>query len=483
MGGENSNKLVGATTNQAIVTGTATSAGSPDVSNWAMKLGTITGTSPTYPIIIAGSSGDTNKAQGDPDFSDYTAVPNEYAKVAYRTSSTDTGTNAEGATLTTTYAAYVSRTQQADAYAGQVIYTLVHPYTESAPVACKPSGTTIGTNNSTDIVCMQDFASLSSSDKTTMINTMTTGTQYTLKDKRDGKEYKIAKLADGKVWMTQNLDLDLVAGTTYTNEDTDIGYNTTTGEYETASWSPIRSTYSATSTQTHEWCAGGTPEVDTETGSEKYDVCTNNTPESYDPGNLYWNTTTSDYSDWDAYENSCDHFTSTPSCNESLNPLSTYVSSTGTAQYHLGNFYNWPAAIASNDASIYGIYNETTGEFENLETHQSICPAGWTLPYVARNDNLGQSEGDFANLWSEYGWTDNDGFSDISTVWSAPLYFTPAGDFYGNLGGVGHDGDFWSSVADGDNLAGGAYFYVADYASPVDVLDLDSGYSVRCLLR
>ena len=477
VGGTNSNKLVGATTNQTIVTGTATSAGSSDVSNWAMKLGTITGTSPTYPIIIAGSSSDTNKAQGDPDFSDYTAVPNEYAKVAYRTSSTDTGTNAEGATLTTTYAAYVSRTQQADAYAGQVIYTLVHPYTESAPVACKPSGTTIGTNNSTDIVCMQDFASLSNSDKTTMINSMTTGTQYTLKDKRDGKEYKIAKLADGKVWMTQNLDLDLDAGTTYTNLDTDLGWNTSTNQYDTASWSPIRSTYATATNNIHEWCQGGT-------WNSQYGFCeNNNTPESYDPGDLYWNTEINDWSDWDAYYNSCDYSTITPSCDESLNPLSTYVSSTGTQQYHLGNYYNWPAAIASNDASIYGAYNETTGQYENLETHQSICPAGWTLPYSTWNDNLGQSEGDFAGLWSEYGWTDNDGFSDISTVWSAPLYFAPAGYFNGNLGTVGNDGYFWSSVAGNGSYARYAYFSVGGGTSPAEYYNRNGGDSVRCLLR
>ena len=477
VGGENSNKLVGATTNQTIVTGTATSAGSPDVSNWAMKLGTITGTTSTYPVIIAGSSSDTNKAQGDPDFSDYTAVPNEYAKVAYRTSSTDTGTNAEGATLTTTYAAYVSRTQQADAYAGQVIYTLVHPYTESAPVACRPSGTTIGTNNSTDIVCMQDFASLSSSDKTTMINSMTTGTQYTLKDKRDGKEYKIAKLADGKVWMTQNLDLDLDSSKTYTNLDTDLGWDISTNTYQTASWIPARSTYATSTNNIHAWCQGGT--WNTQNGYCEQ----NNTPESYDPGNLYWNTTTSDFSDWGAYYRSCDYSTSTPSCNESLNPLSTYTSGTGTAQYHLGNFCNWPAAIASNDASIYGTYNETTHEYENLETHQSICPAGWTLPYAFYNDKTYQSEGDFANLWSEYGWAENDGFSDISTVWSAPLYFTPTGGFGGYLMGVGYNGGFWSSVAISGRDAGDANFYVNGYAYPAGYSGRLYGGSVRCLLR
>ena len=38
-----------------------------------------------------------------------------------------------GVKLTTTYAAYISKTQAADTYSGQVIYTLVHPATADAP--------------------------------------------------------------------------------------------------------------------------------------------------------------------------------------------------------------------------------------------------------------------------------------------------------------------------------------------------------------
>lgn len=34
--------------------------------------------------------------------------------------------------------------------------------------------------------------------------------QYQMMDKRDNKIYWVAKLADGNVWMTQNLDYDLV---------------------------------------------------------------------------------------------------------------------------------------------------------------------------------------------------------------------------------------------------------------------------------
>lgn len=93
-------------------------------SSWAMKLASVSG---TYAPIIAGSTGDSLKVTGDPDFSDYTAVPEEYTKVAYHTASTDIGTNATGSNLTTTYRAYISPSQPAGTYVGQVKYTLVHP--------------------------------------------------------------------------------------------------------------------------------------------------------------------------------------------------------------------------------------------------------------------------------------------------------------------------------------------------------------------
>ncbi len=117
--GEDHTKLIGANTNQKIATGTATSAGNPDISNWAMKLTAVSSPTPTYPITL------------DNGYGSYSAVPSTYAKVAHRDSGTDVGTNAEGSTLTTTYAAYISRTQVADTYEGKVKYTLVHPVNET----------------------------------------------------------------------------------------------------------------------------------------------------------------------------------------------------------------------------------------------------------------------------------------------------------------------------------------------------------------
>ena len=51
------------------------------------------------------------------------------------------------------------------------------------------------------------------------------GTTATLKDKRDNQEYTIAKLKDGNIWMTKNLNL--AGGTTLTPADSDVAENYT----------------------------------------------------------------------------------------------------------------------------------------------------------------------------------------------------------------------------------------------------------------
>ena len=71
-----------------------------------------------------------------------------------------------------------------------------------------------------DLATMQDFASLDTYDKQSVVNSMAMETNYTLKDSRDDQDYTIAKLKDGKVWMTKNLNL--AGGTTLTSTNTDM---------------------------------------------------------------------------------------------------------------------------------------------------------------------------------------------------------------------------------------------------------------------
>lgn len=64
----------------------------------------------------------------------------------------------------------------------------------------------------TDLEYLQEFDAISTTDLNSIKNSMTQSQNYTLKDQRDEQEYTIAKLDDGKIWMTKNLNL--AGGTT-----------------------------------------------------------------------------------------------------------------------------------------------------------------------------------------------------------------------------------------------------------------------------
>ncbi|MBR2741284.1 hypothetical protein IKD98_00795 [Candidatus Saccharibacteria bacterium] len=457
IGETNSNKLVGASTNTTIETGLATSAGNPDVSNWAMKLaitqdsGDTTGTN-AYTI----DSAPNTSGGSDASFGEYHVVPHEYTKVAHKNSATDMTANTGGVKLTTTYAAYISKTQPADTYTGQVIYALVHPSDAPAPQVSSCQTKVPG------VTYMQEFATMTAAEKATILGNMTEDAQYSLKDSRDNKSYCVAKLRDGNIWMTQNLDHDIVnTQNYYTNQNTDIGYNTSTSEYDTATWTAPSATL--TDANKNNWVGSTT------------------IPMSYDPGDLYWNGTKSDNSDWRTYNRSCTWNSTTQkyeNCDESLNPIATYTDTTGESQYHLGNYYNWTAAVAMSDSSSH----TTSGEL----IEQSICPAGWTLPRVGTGNDT------FYGLWNEYGFTSSSYIDTNSNnqhdegedaLWTTPLYSAAGGYFNGVLRGVGRNGDFWLPVVALFDEVRGAYFETGGYVLPSSNVDRRGGSTIRCVAR
>ena len=74
---------------------------------------------------------------------------------------------------------------------------------------------------------MQDIGNLSSDEKSTLVSQMTTGTSYNVSDSRDGESYKIAKLADDKVWLQDNLRLGSTSTIDLTPSNTNIASNWT----------------------------------------------------------------------------------------------------------------------------------------------------------------------------------------------------------------------------------------------------------------
>ena len=68
-----------------------------------------------------------------------------------------------------------------------------------------------------DMKTMQAFNGVAIDDKYSILDSMTEGQSYTIKDSRDNQDYTIAKLFDGNIWMTKNLNL---AGGTALYSDT-----------------------------------------------------------------------------------------------------------------------------------------------------------------------------------------------------------------------------------------------------------------------
>ena len=250
-----------------------------------------------------------------------------------------------------------------------------------------------------DLAYMQDFKGLSETDKETVLEYMPTGKQYQLIDNRDNKTYWLAKQADGKIWMTQNLDLCIgCEGTAaLTSRNTDLneydssiyvdGYTNTDG---ITIWVPvptaITSSHPINGSSVFGWSDN------------------NNNPYSAEANSIYVYTSGSTSNDtvYNSLEDCINAGHGVDDC----------------THYSVGNYYNWSAAIASNNSSA--IIDKTIAA-------NSICPAGWRLPNAAK----GQVMSDYSQLFYSSGIIfmpvgefTTDGFNNMRIF---PMYFVRGG--------------------------------------------------------
>lgn len=254
-----------------------------------------------------------------------------------------------------------------------------------------------------------------------------------LEDTRDGKYYWVSKLADGKCWMTQNLDLDLSTNKALTPADSDVASNWTPA-YATATV-VNNSTILANNTGQRSWSLGDyritNPTVSNDCGYPKNDA------------------------------------------SQCATQFTTYTTPTTTngdklAHYILGNHYQWNAATAG-----------TGGMIVSGEANGSICPAGWKLPASGTI-----TAGSFAALITSY----NLG-SDVAKLANYPLAFVRGGYISQDnmlFAYAGNNGYYWSSTPNSNNIkAFGLVFSgsTKDYINGTDNYDRKYGFSVRCIAR
>ena len=411
-------------------------------SSWAMKL---TGSNGAYaPTIVDG-------------YSNYNLIPSTDTIVAYRTSGTsmDLDTDLTGSYFNTTYEIYTNPIQPAGTYLGKVKYTMTHPY-DSQLTTIEKAFDVAGkdkvqvtdpiTGETGNYYKMQDMSSRICS------LTATYETEEKLVDIRDNKLYYVSKLKDGHCWMTQNLDLEIDTTRTYTHNDTDLGWDPDSFDTN-ATWAP-------------------------DTTNGKYNLPVNGTsvpgwsnqnnyPYSADPGDVYYYTSNSTSDDI--------KYTSLSNC------TSAGHTEGECKHYHAGNYYNWTAAIASNNSANA---NNVTGEV----AMSSICPKGWRLPNASQTDN---EYNEFGRMFYEAGITaalangnnsvnyKNGGFNELR---SGPYYFVRSGGVGGNLDGPGAAGRYWSGVISGNGSSYTLYFD-SSQITPSNSLSWGWGRSIRCLAR
>ena len=297
---------------------------------------------------------------------------------------------------------------------------------------CNKAATTIGTGvTATDAVCMQDI-------NDTVITSMTEGTQHTLIDMRDGKSYFIAKQADGKVWMTQNLDYDLSTSTTLTHNNTDLGYTTSNLN---KTWTPARATFTGDVSSWHN------------------DV---SVVDSYDPGNVFYMTS------------------------GNTNDDANYMSCSAGAEcyhYHIGNYYNWPAAIAGNVPS-------STDQYTKAE--DSVCPAGWRLINGPTSDwTFGEMDylvvkSGYVSVYSRNR-IENAGISyetgGFAGVRSSPFYLSRPGTLMDTgFANQRHAGNYWNNT---ESLSSNSVYIsrtTTNYVAKA-TMEKNMGLPIRCVAR
>ncbi|MBR3386293.1 hypothetical protein IKG68_01880 [Candidatus Saccharibacteria bacterium] len=300
----------------------------------------------------------------------------------------------------------------------------------------------------------------------------------TLVDARDGQNYTVAKLKDGNVWMTQNLDFDITGDTlssTTTNlvaygsepYTSDKGYSqdSATGEI---TWTPI-STGATIITGRDKTGTNG--EINYGTNAGKWEN-NNNNPYSVDPGEWYQSGIyfASSVCNDAAWSTGCNFLNSAKNtAQDGVTALTTYFRQTPYADNGthgaIGNYYNWSAAVAANDTSGYN-----TGTLTN-----SVCPAGWGLP----------ANGKYGTINTNYNSNAASGTLDAG-LFAAPLYFVRGGEIYTSgtttLYDAGRFGGYWSGTTDSADRS-----YNLDvrssYVNPAYGSYRGLGYSVRCLLR
>ena len=278
--------------------------------------------------------------------------------------------------------------------------------------------------------------------------------EITLVDVRDNKMYYVAKLADGRCWMTENLDLDIDGNRTYTVADTDLAYATeedkgdskdADGNYQ---WKPEKST------------------LDTNASTNDF---TYTNARSYDAGDYCWRSGAFTEVSTDLKVGSLEFDKFATACIR-------HQQVDGSDQhYYLGNYYNYGATVAQNDTSNRG---------ENTKYETSICPAGWQLPTL-EDDDISTFEKLFNAAKDDKA---KNGYEEVKYGTNGNIYLAPYYLFYAGYGRnfveqLGYKGHYATNVVRTERDSWHLDISVSYLVSYAGGLYRNDGASIRCVVR
>ncbi len=369
-------------------------------------------------------------------------------------------------------------------------------------------------------------------------NTVTPGNEVEkrLIDVRDGKEYWVAKLADGNCWMTQNLALDLNSSKALTSSDTDLNSK--------SSWTPTESTSSIIPAATsnppqnslESWNLGeyvmatparmsscnsaptaSSPSISGPNSVRAGQTISQNCSEAVDVSSAEWKPTfdSAQYGigkTWTIHD--CILNTTTKTCDYINDIYDTMAKDTNgqlitpgavvtvdlntktyDAHYLIGNYYYWLTATANSGASL-----TSTGAEQDVNKLQdapdSICPKGWRLPLAGNNTITNQifdRPNSIYQLFKSYGYTDTNLETPliIATPYHnpslQPFYFTNHGrlsPWDGSLYGFGGNTSKWSATRfPSTNISAFTYGRNTNALLRSSSYPWGNAFPIRCLAR
>jgi uncharacterized protein (TIGR02145 family) len=282
-----------------------------------------------------------------------------------------------------------------------------------------------GNYSISNLTYLQDFTYMDGDKKAKIYLSMTPETNYTLKDSRDNQDYTIAKLKDGNIWMTKNLNI--AGGTTLTCDKTDCDGG-----------------YTLPSNQGWQSTAGQLP------ASSTSGFDTDNYAYVYNSGNP----------------------TDSVSCGASGQNTPCY------------SYYSWDAATLGSGRSI--TTENTDAPYSICPKGWRLPTSGQNDGTTALTN---WKRGDFYRLLTAYGANLEDAYNQSTTTfWNnagagTTANFLLSGFYSGStFNGGGSGGNYWSSTSRSSTYSRALGFSTGRVRSAI-YNNRRYGYSVRCLLK